>query len=220
MSPPEPRPTQAERPAEQPPAEPSPQPTASFGTWYAAQWGRLVGALTVATGDKATAEDLAAEAFARAFDKWDGLNTKGEPTAWLYTVAFNDHKKRWRRLGREREALSLVSHGQAGTAAEPDAPQPELWSAVRALPARARMAVGLRYVADLTEREIAEVMGISRGTVASTLSGARRRLADELAASSAESRTTGREPSEQLNRRDAAGERRDTRPMPDDCEVT
>jgi len=59
-------------------------------------------------------------------------------------------------------------------------PQPEIWVAVRQLPDRARTAVALRYVADLTEREIAEVMGISRGTVASTLFDARARLAKEL----------------------------------------
>jgi len=38
----------------------------------------------------------------------------------------------------------------------------------------------LRYVADLSEREIADVMGVTRGTVASTLSDARRSLADVL----------------------------------------
>jgi DNA-directed RNA polymerase specialized sigma24 family protein len=42
------------------------------------------------------------------------------------------------------------------------------------------MAVVLRYVADLEEREIAEVMGVARGTVASTLSDARRSLAAVL----------------------------------------
>jgi RNA polymerase sigma-70 factor (ECF subfamily) len=41
--------------------------------------------------------------------------------------------------------------------------------------------MGLRYVADLTEAQVAEVMGVARGTVASTLSDARRRLATKLA---------------------------------------
>jgi RNA polymerase sigma-70 factor (ECF subfamily) len=61
--------------------------------------------------------------------------------------------------------------------AEPDA---ALWDAVRALPPRARTAVALRYVADLPEAEIADVMGVARGTVAATLSSARRQLAGAL----------------------------------------
>lgn len=63
-----------------------------------------------------------------------------------------------------------------------DGPTGELWQLVRALPARQRTAVVLRHVADLTEPEIGEAMGISRGGVSSTLRAAhsslRRQLAD------------------------------------------
>ncbi len=55
------------------------------------------------------------------------------------------------------------------------APSGEVWDLVRALPDRQRTALVLRYVADLAERDIASVMGVTRGTVASTLSDARRR---------------------------------------------
>ena len=34
---------------------------------------------------------------------------RGEPTAWLYTVAFNDHRKRWRKLLGERRAVETVA---------------------------------------------------------------------------------------------------------------
>lgn len=57
---------------------------------------------------------------------------------------------------------------------------PELWAAVRALPGRQRRAVGLRYLADLTEPRIAEVMDIAPGTVAATLHAARKTLAERL----------------------------------------
>lgn len=56
----------------------------------------------------------------------------------------------------------------------------ELWEAVRDLPERMRTAVALRYVADLTEREVADIMGIAAGTVAATLHAARRKLAERL----------------------------------------
>jgi len=55
-----------------------------------------------------------------------------------------------------------------------------VWRAVRALPDRQRTAIVLRYVADLPEVDIAEAMHVSRGTVASNLSDARRSLARYL----------------------------------------
>lgn len=55
-------------------------------------------------------------------------------------------------------------------------PAGEIWDVVGTLPIRQRAAIVLRYVVDLSEAEVAEVMGVSRGTVASTLSDARRRL--------------------------------------------
>lgn len=63
---------------------------------------------------------------------------------------------------------------------ELDVPDARLWAEVRALPERQRQMVVLRYVADLAEGDIAGVLGVSRGTVASTLSDARRRLAGRL----------------------------------------
>ena len=57
----------------------------------------------------------------------------------------------------------------------------DVMRAVQRLPARARTAVVLRYVADLTEAEVAEAMGVAPATVAATLSNARRRLAVLLA---------------------------------------
>jgi RNA polymerase sigma-70 factor (ECF subfamily) len=56
----------------------------------------------------------------------------------------------------------------------------EIWDAVRQLPQRQRTAVALRYVADMTEQSIADVMDVRVGTVSATLHAARRRLADLL----------------------------------------
>jgi DNA-directed RNA polymerase specialized sigma24 family protein len=67
---------------------------------------------------------------------------------------------------------------------EPIVPAPagEAWDLVRDLAPRQRTAVVLRYVADLTEADIAVVMGVSRGTVSSTLIDARRVIARRLEA--------------------------------------
>jgi DNA-directed RNA polymerase specialized sigma24 family protein len=57
----------------------------------------------------------------------------------------------------------------------------DLWAAVKGLTERQRTVVALRYVADLKERDIAEVLGISRSTVSTTLRDAHARLAGVLA---------------------------------------
>lgn len=153
-----------------------------FDEWYAANWGRLVGAMTLATGSRDVAEDIAGEAFERAFARWSSLTEKGDPTSWLFTVAWNEVRSDWRRgMTHSRLVERLAAAPSSTTPPEPPIPNHELWTAIAELPDRARQAMGLRYVADLTEAQVAEVMGVTRGTVASTLSDARRRLATKLA---------------------------------------
>ncbi len=60
------------------------------------------------------------------------------------------------------------------------------------LPPRQRTAMVLRYVADLTEPEIAQAMGIRRSTVSATLAAARKRLARDLAEGDPNRRRTNR----------------------------
>ena len=58
----------------------------------------------------------------------------------------------------------------------PAALAPEVWDAVRVLTQRQRTAIALRYVLDLPEAEVAQMMGIARGTASATLATARRHL--------------------------------------------
>src|SRR5947209_12532420 len=100
------------------------------------------------------------------------------PAGWTYRVPANVVRRTERRRGIERRLLPRLASRDVVYS-----PEGEVWDAVRSLPARQRLAVVLRYVADLAESDIAEVMGVTRGTVASTLSDARRVLADALAES-------------------------------------
>ena len=141
-----------------------------FTDWYHEAWPRVVRALVTYTGDRDRGADAAAEAFARALERWSEPNRRPEqPTTWVIVVAFNVAKKQYMRNRRQHppEIPKLV---------ELDAPDLDLWNAVRQLPRRQRQAVALRYASDLTERDVAEVMGISQGAVAATLSSARSRL--------------------------------------------
>ncbi|WP_426571020.1 RNA polymerase sigma factor [Aquihabitans sp. McL0605] len=148
-----------------------------FEDWYGREHARLVTSLTMVTGDRDQAEDIAAEAFARCLERWDSERQPTNPSAWTYTVAINLLRRRWRY--RQRESAFLAAGG-APVPEEIDDPAIELWRAVGSLSKRARMAVALRYIGGLTEREVADAMSIAPGTVAATLSRARADLADRL----------------------------------------
>lgn len=151
---------------------------ADFDAWYLHAAPRVLASVTLAVGDRWLAEDATAEAFARALERWHQVRDMTSPHAWVYTVALNQVRTTARRRGLERRFLRRQREDVAHPAPAPDV---ALWDAVAQLPPRMRTVVALRYVADLPETRIAEILGISRGTVASTLHDARHRLADRLA---------------------------------------
>jgi RNA polymerase sigma factor (sigma-70 family) len=148
-----------------------------FGVWYEANHPRVLAALTVAARSTDIAEDVTAEAFVRAYERWDRVRAMESPGGWLYRVALNVLRRRARRLALERDLLRRT----APPAAAPEALAPEVWQAVGALSERQRTAIALRYVLDLPEAEVAQLMGVARGTASATLATARRRLEGLLA---------------------------------------
>lgn len=147
-----------------------------FEDWYHREHPRVLAALTVASGSPEAAREATDEAFSRALARWPRLQAMESPGGWLYTVGLNLVRRQARRAGSERRAQDRS--GQP-TVWHCD-PSGEMWALVKALPSRQRAAVALRYLADMKEREIAEVMKVSPGTVASTLAAARSRLAAML----------------------------------------
>jgi RNA polymerase sigma factor (sigma-70 family) len=153
-------------------------PPEDFTAFYLATFPRVRRSLALSLGEPELAEDAAAEAMARALARWPSVRRHASPSAWVHTVALNLVRSTLRRRRLERSWLARQREQHAQPPAEPD---DALWLAVAALPPRTRTAVALRYVADLTEAQVAEAMGITRGAVASLLHEARRRLAEGLA---------------------------------------
>jgi len=149
---------------------------AEFEQWYRTHHACVVTSLLLVGGNLDLAVDAVDEAFTRAFARWDRVRKMDSPTGWTYRVALNALRRAQRRAALERRLL-------ARQVPAPDVPAPAsgAWDLVRSLPVRQRTAVVLRYVADMTESDIAEAMGITRGTVSSTLADARRRMAESVA---------------------------------------
>jgi len=150
-----------------------------FTSFYEREAPRLMRSVALATGDPAEAEDAVAEAFARAWSRWSQVRACDQPAAWVMRVALNHVKDRFRRRGVERRRGFRFSRPEAVDDPPPEV-DPRLWDAVRALPKQERTLVALRYVSDLSQPEIAEVLRIPVGTVASGLTRARRRLGAAL----------------------------------------
>jgi RNA polymerase sigma-70 factor (sigma-E family) len=116
------------------------------------------------TGDRAESEDLAQEALARAYLRWRKVAAYDE--AWVARVTTNLAIGRWRKHGH---VVVSGSGEQAfavpGAAGADPLDRIELVRVLRSLPRRQREAVALRYLADLPEAEVAEVLGCSVGAV-------------------------------------------------------
>lgn len=153
--------------------EPDPDPIRdAFDTSYR----RLVGQLYAVCGDLVEAEEVVAEAFARAVQHRRKFERADKPEAWLRTVALNVSRTRFRRriLGARLERAE-VRHPEI------DDSRVALVEALRQLPVAQREAIALHYLADLPVHEVAATTGAPIGTVKARLSRGRAALAVLLA---------------------------------------
>ena len=146
----------------------------AFETAVRPHYASLVRRLVLVLGDENDAQDVAQDAYLKAFRSWarfDGVDVR----AWLYTIglrlAFNQLRRRHRWLA----ALQRV---------EPrpwrDPSDPDLWAAIRGLDARTRSALLLSVVDGYTHAEIARMLSVPEGTVSSWISRGRATLRNEL----------------------------------------
>ncbi len=132
-------------------------------------------------GDAHVADDLVAEAIARTLPKWRA-GTVSEPAAYVRRVLVNLANRRWRRrrLSARSDHFALSWVQSATDVSTESAERDRTLRAVHALPARRRAVVVLRFYDDMSEAAIASALGVSVGTVKSTLSRALEQLRAEL----------------------------------------
>jgi RNA polymerase sigma-70 factor (ECF subfamily) len=149
-----------------------------FDRLYHAHYGNVVAMAYALTGDLAEAQDLAQEAFCRAWQRWRRISGYDDPLAWIRRVVANLASSRWRRLRSARR------HHHRERATHIPAPGPEhvaLVAALRTLPAAQRHAIVLYHLADLPVAEVAAELGAAEGTVKAWLHRGRAALATQLA---------------------------------------
>lgn len=143
----------------------------SFDAWYSREHDRMIATLTLSTGDLELAKEGVDEACSRALERWKRVSILESPSGWVYRVAINHARRVARRRSMEQRFFLKPTP-------MPDLPSPagEVWQLVESLSTRQRQVVMLRHVAELSENEIGLALGISRGTVSSTLHDAHQRL--------------------------------------------
>jgi RNA polymerase sigma-70 factor (sigma-E family) len=149
----------------------------AFGEYVRARSQALLRAAQAMTGNRADAEDLLQATLVKAYQSWDRIDDPAALDTYVRRVMVNTHISGWRRRRVDEYPTDEL----------PDAPTGEdptgesdlhdvVQRAIDRLPRQMRAAVMLRYYDDLTEPEVAAALGVSVGTVKSTVARAVAKL--------------------------------------------
>jgi RNA polymerase sigma factor (sigma-70 family) len=161
-----------------------------YEQFFREHYARVVASLRLAGGDAGDSEDAAQEAFAKAMLRWKSVSVMGRPATWVYVVAIRELRRRRRDPWPSEERV--VNEATLPDHASTVATETDIERAVQSLPPRQRLAVVLRFHADLTVPEVSRAMRCSEGTVKSTLHSALDRLRSRLGDSALERVNDGR----------------------------
>ena len=144
-----------------------------FEAWLAAREPALQRTAHLLTGDVHSAQDLVQNTLARLYLRWEQVRSADNVDAYARKVLLNEFRTAWRRkLRRVEQIVELVPDRPAPDTATYDGSREAVWRFVCSLPPKQRAVVVLRFYEQLTEAEIADLMGISVGTVKSQSSRA------------------------------------------------
>jgi RNA polymerase sigma factor (sigma-70 family) len=146
---------------------------ASFEAFYDERYDAVRRSLSAAFRDPLLAEEAAQEAFTRAYMHWRRVSQMDRPDGWVYVVAV-------RVAARRRPGHAADAESSTEDLAEDVVNEAMLRAAIDRLPERQRLAIVLRYLADLPVDDVAAAMSCAPGTVKSTLHSALARLHVDL----------------------------------------
>ena len=159
--------------------ERGPTPSAgdpAFREYVASRGAALLRMALLLTHNLADAEDLVQVALAKTYQAWDRIEDRGAVDGYVRRAMVNTHISWWRRRRVEEYPTDDIPERAVADHAGDSELQDALRRAIERLPRRMRAAVVLRYYEDMTEAEIANVLGVSQGTVKSTVSRAVAKL--------------------------------------------
>jgi RNA polymerase sigma-70 factor (sigma-E family) len=150
-----------------------------FHDFVAARRPTLLRAAMLLTPDRADAEDLLQSALTKTYLAWGRINDHGALDGYVRRTMVNINISWWRRRRLEEYPTDELPDTPVADHTRHSDLRDGLERILDRLPERQRAAIVLRYYEDLTETEVAEKLGVSVGTVKSTVSRAIARLRDE-----------------------------------------
>jgi RNA polymerase sigma-70 factor (ECF subfamily) len=145
---------------------------------YRAGLPRFVRTAGAIVGDEASGRDAVQEAFVQAVRKRASFRNEAPLEAWVWRIVINEARALRRRLASELAGSSEPATARSANHVPEQDADVRAW--VAALPERQRLAIFLRYFADLDYRSIAAVLEVEVGTVSATLAAAHGALRDSL----------------------------------------
>jgi RNA polymerase sigma-70 factor (sigma-E family) len=147
-----------------------------------ARYGDLLRTAFLLTGSSTAAEDLVQDALARALRHWDEID---EPMAYLHRMMVNKRTNIWQRITSRELLAGTLPEELHRSAVAPDAAarvaeREDLLAALAGLSPRTRAVIVLRYWLDMSEADVASMLGCARGTVKSQAARGLLRLRDVL----------------------------------------
>lgn len=130
-----------------------------FEAFFRSTLQHAVAAAFRVTGDRFSAEDAAVQALAKAYVRWRRLREKEWRQAWVIRVTVNE------AIDGLPRRLALPRDEPVEDLADDVVLRQTLRAALRSLPKRQREVIALRYLLGLSEKEVAEMLDISPGTV-------------------------------------------------------
>jgi RNA polymerase sigma-70 factor (sigma-E family) len=150
---------------------------ADLAEFVAARWPALLRFGLLLTGSVPDAEDLVQSALTRTAARWRSVRDRDRPEAYVRQAMVRLHVNRWRALlSRERPTAAVPDRSAPAHDIESFGLRSAVWAALATLPPRQRAVLVLRYYEDLSEAEIARVLGCQPGTVKSQAAKALRAL--------------------------------------------
>lgn len=155
-----------------------------FEEFYRVSYSRVLAVAYGVCGDMHEAQDIASEAYTRAWGNWSEVSNTQDPTAWTRTVTWRLAVDGWRRRRTARAWNRLNGPQQLAVQLPPSEETVSLMQELAKLPLTQRHCLVLYYIADLKVKDVASMLRIPEGTVKSEISRGRRALSAAFSQSS------------------------------------
>lgn len=148
-----------------------------IGYLFRESYARMVRLAFLMTSDNALAEEIVQEAFVKVWKNWSRIRSEGSSQAYLRAAVLNQSRSSLRRRfleSRKKPPYEPVAADQEASR------RVDVGRALLCLPPRQRACVILRYYEDMTEKQCAQILRVSVGTIKSQTYKALRRLETEI----------------------------------------